>query len=211
GIWHEECDSRDELQRTAAPSPLALPTHCESRGRRRPTRHCGQYCFPRHYCRLWHSSDDYTVGRHLLCAHLRQSLTRVWTAGGRHWTQTRLSLRSGMECHQLIPVWLGSHICMVIIFPHLAGCRYCPPVELCASPRHSGISRSGARHSSGRVYYALGARLDTRTVAGRPVRSTLGLVSRVLFSRADGPHRRCPDGILGTTAGGYASRTAFRQ
>src|SRR5262249_37300186 len=72
-------------------------------------------------------------------------------------------------------------------------------------------SRSRAWHSSGRVYHALGARLDTRTVAGWSVRSTLGLASRILFSRAAGPHRRYPDGILGATAGGCASRTAFRQ
>src|SRR5215510_3403479 len=210
GIWHEECDSRDALQCTAAPSPLALPTHCESRGRRRPARHRGQYCFPCHYCRLWHPSNDYTVGRYLLCAHLRQSLTWVWTAGRRHWAQTRFSLRSGLECHQLIPVWLGSHVCLVIIFPPYAGCRYGPPAELCASPGHAGVSRSRAWYSSGRVYHALGARLDTRTVAGWSVRSTLGLASRILFSCAAGPHRRYPDGILGATAGGCASRTAFR-
>ena len=66
--------------------------------------------FPRHYCRFCHPSDDYTVGRHLLCAHLCQSLTRLWTSGRRHRAQTRLSLRPGMECHQFIPVWLGSHL-----------------------------------------------------------------------------------------------------
>src|SRR5207302_9754214 len=136
GIGHEECDSRDELPCTAAPSPLALTTHCESRSRRRPARHCCQYRFPRHYCRFWHPSDDYTVGRHLLCAHLRQPLTRVWTSGRCHRTQTRLSLRSGMECHQLILVWLGSHVWLVVIFPPYAGCRDCAPVVLCASPCH---------------------------------------------------------------------------
>ena len=116
----------------------------------------------------------------------------------------------GWSCHQLIPVWLGSHVRLVTLFPHYAGRRYGPPVELCASPCHSGVSRSRAWHSSGRVYHALGARLDARTVAGRSVRSTLGLASRILFSRAAGPHRRCLDGILGATAGGRASRTAFR-
>ena len=88
------------------------PTHCEPRSRRRPARHRGQYCFPAITAAFGIpvTTIQWVV---ICCAHLRQSLTRVRTAGRRHRAQTRLSLWSGMECHQLIPVWLGSHVCLL--------------------------------------------------------------------------------------------------